>query len=71
MAKTQKSLSDDPKQLGRPTDFSITVREIAISAGAGFVVPITGNIMRMPGLAKEPAAIHIDVNQDGDIEGLF
>jgi formate--tetrahydrofolate ligase len=71
MAKTQKSLSDDPKQLGRPTDFSITVREIAIAAGAGFVVPITGNIMRMPGLAKEPAAIHIDVNQEGQIEGLF
>ena len=71
MAKTQKSLSDDQKKLGRPTGFTITVREIAISAGAGFVVPITGNIMRMPGLAKVPAAVNIDVNSDGDITGLF
>ena len=70
MAKTQNSLSDNPKLLGRPTDFEITVREIVISAGAGFLVPITGTIMRMPGLAKRPAALGIDIDDDGVIEGL-
>ncbi|MFO8234996.1 MAG: formate--tetrahydrofolate ligase [Bacteroidales bacterium] len=71
IAKTQKSLSDNPDLLGRPKDFIVTVREIEISAGAGFVVPITGKIMRMPGLPKSPAAEKIDVDKDGNITGLF
>jgi len=71
MAKTQYSLSDDPKKLGRPTDFEITVREVYVSSGAGFVVALTGSIMTMPGLPKHPAAYDIDVNDDGKIVGLF
>lgn len=71
IAKTQKSLSDDPKLLGRPSGFTLTVREIEIAAGAGFVVPITGNIMRMPGLPATPSAEHIDIDKDGNITGLF
>lgn len=71
IAKTQKSLSDNPKLLGRPTDFTITVREIEIAAGAGFLVPITGNIMRMPGLPSTPSAELIDIDKDGNISGLF
>jgi formate--tetrahydrofolate ligase len=71
MAKTQYSLSDDPKKLGRPTDFEITVREIYPSAGAGFIVATLGSIMTMPGLPKEPAAFNIDVDDDGRITGLF
>jgi len=71
IAKTQKSLSDNPKLLGRPKDFVVTVREIEISSGAGFLVPITGKIMRMPGLPKSPAAEKIDVDKDGNITGLF
>lgn len=71
MAKTQYSLSDDPKLLGRPEDFVLNVRDIYVSAGAGFVVALTGNVMTMPGLPKEPAANHIDVNEDGLITGLF
>ena len=71
MAKTQYSLSDDAKKLGRPTDFDITVNEIYVSAGAGFIVAITGSIMTMPGLPKVPAAEGIDVNDDGVITGLF
>ncbi len=71
IAKTQKSLSDNPKLLGRPKDFIVTVREIEIAAGAGFVVPITGNIMRMPGLPEEPAAERIDIDEHGRITGLF
>lgn len=71
MAKTQYSLSDDAKKLGRPTDFEIHVREVYISAGAGFVVVITGNVMTMPGLPKKPAAYGIDVNDEGVITGLF
>lgn len=71
IAKTQKSLSDNPKLLGRPKDFVATVREIEIAAGAGFLIPITGNIMRMPGLPAEPAAERIDIDEDGNIEGLF
>ena len=71
MAKTRYSLSDDAKKLGRPTDFDITVNEIYVSAGAGFVVAITGSIMTMPGLPKVPAAEGIDVNDDGVITGLF
>ena len=71
MAKNQYSLSDDASLLGRPTDFDINVREVYVSAGAGFVVVITGAIMTMPGLPKKPAAFGIDVNDDGVIEGLF
>ncbi len=71
MAKTQKSLSDNPALLGRPQGFTITVRDIEIAAGAGFLVPITGEIMRMPGLPEEPAAIHIDIDDEGNISGLF
>jgi len=71
IAKTQKSLSDNPKLLGRPKDFVVTVREIEIAAGAGFVVPITGNIMRMPGLPAKPAAENIDIDNEGQITGLF
>ncbi len=71
MAKTQYSLSDDPGKLGRPTDYSVTVREVYVSAGAGFVVALTGTIMTMPGLPKSPAAERIDVDADGVIDGLF
>jgi len=71
IAKTQKSLSDNPKLLGRPKDFVVTVREIEIAAGAGFLVPITGNIMRMPGLPATPAAEQIDIDEQGNISGLF
>ena len=71
MAKTQYSLSDNEKALGRPTGFTITVREVKISAGAGFVVALTGSIMTMPGLPKVPAANNIDVGDDGNITGLF
>ena len=71
IAKTQKSLSDNPELIGRPKDFLVTVRRIVISSGAGFLVPITGEIMRMPGLPKHPAAETIDVEEDGDIRGLF
>ena len=71
MAKTQYSLSDDPTKLGRPSGFNVTVREVYVSAGAGFVVAITGTIMTMPGLPKSPAAERIDVNDEGRIDGLF
>jgi formate--tetrahydrofolate ligase len=71
MAKTQKSLSDNPDLIGRPRDFVLTVREIEIAAGAGFVVPITGEMMRMPGLPNIPAAEGIDIDEEGNIEGLF
>ncbi len=71
MAKTQYSLSDDPKKLGRPSGFTINVREVYVSAGAGFVVAINGSIMTMPGLPKKPAAYGIDVNDEGMITGLF
>lgn len=71
IAKTQKSLSDDPTKIGRPTGFEITVREIEIAAGAGFLVPITGDMMRMPGLPATPSAEHIDIDADGNISGLF
>ncbi len=67
MAKTQYSLSDDATRLGRPTDFSITVREIQLAAGAGFLVPITGEILRMPGLPKEPLASRFDLSDEGEI----
>ena len=71
MAKTQYSLSDDQTKLGRPTGFQINVRDAYVSAGAGFVVVLTGAIMTMPGLPKAPAAYNIDVNEDGVITGLF
>ena len=71
VAKTQYSLTDDPKKLGAPKDFDITVRGVKISAGAGFVVALTGDIMTMPGLPKVPAATKIDVDENGKITGLF
>lgn len=71
MAKTQYSLSDDQTKLGRPKNFTVNVREVYVSAGAGFVVAVTGAIMTMPGLSKNPAAYQIDVNEDGIITGLF
>ncbi|MBE3593323.1 MAG: formate--tetrahydrofolate ligase [Thermoanaerobacter sp.] len=71
VAKTQYSLSDDPKLLGRPRGFKITVRELRISRGAGFIVALTGDIMTMPGLPKHPAAENIDIDENGRITGLF
>lgn len=71
MAKNQYSLSDDPKLLGRPEGFELTVREVYVSAGAGFVVALTGDVMTMPGLPKKPAAYGIDVDESGVITGLF
>ena len=71
MAKTQYSLSDDPSLLGRPKDFAMNIREVYVSAGAGFVVVLTGAIMTMPGLPKSPAAYNIDVTDNGIIKGLF
>ena len=71
MAKTQYSLSDDQTLLGRPKGFTITVREAYVSAGAGFIVVLTGNVMTMPGLPKKPAAYSIDVDKNGKITGLF
>ena len=71
MAKTQYSLTDDPKKLGAPKDFVVTVRNLKISAGAGFIVALTGDIMTMPGLPKHPAAMDIDVDENGKITGLF
>lgn len=71
VAKTQYSLSDNPALLGAPRDFTLTVRELRLSAGAGFVVALTGDIMTMPGLPKAPAAYKIDVDTDGKIDGLF
>ena len=70
VAKTQKSLSDNPELLGRPKDFVITVREVEIASGAGFIIPITGQIMRMPGLPDEPAAERINIDENGNIVGL-
>ena len=70
MAKTQYSLSDNPKLLGRPEDFLVTIRGVTPSIGAGFVVALSGDIMRMPGLPKVPAANKMDV-VDGKIKGLF
>jgi formate--tetrahydrofolate ligase len=70
IAKTQNSFSDDAKKLGRPKDFIITVREIEVAAGAGFIIPITGDILRMPGLPNVPAAMGMDIDNDGKISGL-
>jgi formate--tetrahydrofolate ligase len=71
IAKTQKSLSDNPSLLGRPTGFTLNVREIEIAAGAGFLIPITGDMMRMPGLPAHPASERIDINSEGNISGLI
>ncbi|MGK7391147.1 MAG: formate--tetrahydrofolate ligase [Candidatus Cyclobacteriaceae bacterium M2_1C_046] len=70
IAKTQNSFSDDPKWLGRPSGFVLTVREIEIASGAGFIVPITGQMLRMPGLPAKPAAVTMDISNDGKISGL-
>ena len=70
MAKTQKSLSDDEKKIGRPTNFKVTVREFEFAAGAGFIIPILGDMMRMPGLPSIPAAEGMDIDKDGKITGL-
>lgn len=71
VAKTQYSLSDDPSKLGAPKDFTINVKEVRVSAGAGFIVVLTGSIMTMPGLPKAPAALKIDIDENGEIVGLF
>jgi formate--tetrahydrofolate ligase len=71
MAKTQYSLSDDPTLLGRPSGFTVNISEVKVSAGAGFLVAMTGDIMRMPGLPKVPSANKIDILEDGEIVGLF
>ena len=71
IAKTQYSLSDDPKKLGNPEGFTLTVRDCYISAGAGYLVILTGTIVTMPGLPKHPAAMDIDIDKDGVITGLF
>ena len=71
MAKTQYSFSDDQTLLGAPSGFEVTVRNLKVSAGAGFIVALTGDIMTMPGLPKVPAAVNIDVTDDGKITGLF
>ena len=71
MAKTQYSFTDDAKALGAPEDFSITVSNLKVSAGAGFIVALTGDVMTMPGLPKKPAAENIDVDENGRISGLF
>lgn len=71
MAKTQYSLSDNPSLLGRPEHFDLSVRDVYVSAGAGFIVVLTGSVMTMPGLPKSPAAYNIDVDETGKITGLF
>ena len=71
MAKTPKSLTDDERKLGRPRDFIVTVREFEFASGAGFIIPILGEIMRMPGLPLVPAAENMDIDGDGKIVGLF
>jgi formate--tetrahydrofolate ligase len=70
MAKTQKSFSDNEKLKGRPTGFKVTVRQFEIAAGAGFIVPILGNMMRMPGLPAVPASEHMSIDENGVISGL-
>ena len=71
IAKTQYSFSDNPSLLGAPSGFTVTVKNVKISAGAGFIVVLTGDIMTMPGLPKRPAAENIDVDENGKITGLF
>ena len=71
MAKTPYSLSDDESKLGRPEGFEMTIREVIVSAGAGFIVALTGTVMKMPGLPKVPAAENIDIDENGRVIGLF
>jgi len=71
MAKTPASLTDDPKVIGRPKDFTITIKEVRISAGAGFIVCLAGGVMTMPGLPKKPGALNMDLTAEGDYVGLF
>ena len=71
IAKTQYSLSDNPKLLGRPSGFKVCIREVKLSSGAGFIVVIAGNIMTMPGLSKTPAYLNMDIDSEGNIFGLF
>ena len=71
IAKTQYSLSDNPKLLGKPSSFCVNVREVKLCSGAGFIVVIAGNIMTMPGLSKTPAYLNMDIDRDGNIFGLF
>ena len=71
IAKTQYSISDDPKKLGYPKDTEVTVRDMKVSTGAGFIVVYMGNIMTMPGLSKHPAYMQIDIDNNGNIVGLF
>ena len=71
VAKTQYSLSDDPTLLGRPTGFKVTINDLIPNTGAGFLVAISGDIMRMPGLPKVPAAVGMDIDENGTIVGLF
>ena len=71
MAKTQYSFSDDMTKLGAPEGFTVTIKNVKVSAGAGFIVVLTGDIMTMPGLPKAPAALNIDVDENGKIVGLF
>jgi formate--tetrahydrofolate ligase len=70
IAKTQYSLSDDPKRMGAPTGWTLNVRDVSLSAGAGFVVAVAGNMMLMPGLPSHPRALDIDVDADGNIRGV-
>ena len=70
VAKTHLSLSDDEKRLGRPRDFDMTVREVRVAAGAGFLVPLTGEILTMPGLPKKPHAADVDLSAEGVISGV-
>jgi formate--tetrahydrofolate ligase len=71
MAKTQKSISDDPNLRARPKDFTFKVRDVEISSGAGFIIPIAGEMMLMPGLPEIPSSENIDIDNDGNIVGLF
>jgi formate--tetrahydrofolate ligase len=71
MSKTQKSISDNPKLMGRPSGFTVTINELRLSAGAGFIVAMAGSILDMPGLPKIPSAELIDIDEDGVISGLF
>ncbi len=71
MAKTQNSISDKPELKGRPTDFTVSVSQVTLSAGAGFLVPSTGPVLKMPGLPKRPSAEDIDIDENGKITGLF
>ena len=71
IAKTQYSLSDNAKLLGRPNDFKINIREVRLCSGAGFIVVLAGNIMTMPGLSKSPAYLNMDIDNNGNIKGLF